>query len=633
MPPTTSSTAAPPFVHGTLAGRYRLVRPLAAGGSGRAYVAEDLLLRRRVAVKVLHEALSSDAGFLERFRSEARIVASLHHPHIVTVHDWGDDPVPFMVLELLTGGSLAALLRTGARLGPAQAARVGVQVASALDQAHRRGLVHRDVKPANLLFDEHGSVRVADFGLARALAEAGLTEPVDGIVGTARYAAPEQGSGATLDGRADLYALGLVLVEAVTGDVPLVGESPLATLALRASHPVEAPVEMGSLGVVVERAGLPGPVERYPDAAAFGRAIEAAAAMLPEARPLPLAGLGFDLDDAEPTEMAAAIRPATNRPSGPRLLPTTETDALAPALSESGARTGRTASRRRRVLPWVVATVTVVALAGAGLAARAAMAPVVHVPNLVGENEEGASASLGRTGLTFSVSRRVHGEDPAGTVTSQSPGAGDDLRRGGRVSVVVSAGPPPVALPAVVGKTETDAARGLRAAGFEVALERRFHASVEAERVILQEPSTRQAPRGSTVTVVVSRGPRPVVLPNTVGMATEEARTTLADAGFDVVVAEEYSDTAERGIVIRQTPVGGQDLVPGSPVTIVASKGPQTVRVPDVRGMSVEDATGALRYDGLDADVVKYEPGARVKRQDPSPGTGVRRGTVVTLFL
>ena len=193
-----------------LAGRYRLLGAIGSGSSGRVYVADDVRLRRRVAVKVLHAALADDSGFLRRFRSEAQLAASLHHPNVMAVYDWGEDGVPFMVLELLAGGSLRSMLDAGNRLSPAQAAHVGGQVAAALDYAHGRGLVHRDIKPANLLFDEHGIVRVADFGLARALAEASWTEPAGAVVGTARYAAPEQGSGAPLDGRADLYALGLV---------------------------------------------------------------------------------------------------------------------------------------------------------------------------------------------------------------------------------------------------------------------------------------------------------------------------------------------------------------------------------------------------------------------------------------
>src|SRR5680860_620704 len=268
-----------------LASRYRLRASIGAGGGGRVYVADDVRLRRRVAVKVLHPALADDAGFLRRFRTEAQLAASLHHPHVMAVYDWGEEGVPFMVLELLAGGSLRSLLDRGTRLTPSQAAHLGRQVTSALDYAHTRGLVHRDIKPANLLFDEHGIARVADFGLARALAEASWTEPAGAVVGTARYAAPEQALGAPLDGRADLYAFALVLVEGVTGRVPFASDTALGTLAARTQEPILAPDELGPLGRVVERAGRPLPDERYPDARAMGEAIADAAHRMPPAQP------------------------------------------------------------------------------------------------------------------------------------------------------------------------------------------------------------------------------------------------------------------------------------------------------------------------------------------------------------
>src|SRR5215471_15630771 len=286
-----------------LAGRYLLHGAIGTGASGRVYVADDTRLRRRVAVKVLHAALAEDAAFLRRFRAEAQLAASLHHPHIVTVHDWGEDDVPFMVLELLEGGSLRSMLDQGTHLTVAQAARVGRDVASALEYAHARGILHRDIKPANLLFDEHGIVRVADFGLARALAEASWTEPAGAVVGTARYAAPEQATGAPLDGRADLYSLAVVLTEAVTGTVPAVGDTAISALAVRTHTALVAPLELGRLGPVVERAGRPDPDERYPDAATMGEALTDAARALPPPTPLALAGLGGDGGLVDPTRI------------------------------------------------------------------------------------------------------------------------------------------------------------------------------------------------------------------------------------------------------------------------------------------------------------------------------------------
>src|SRR3989442_3232478 len=204
-----------------LGGRYRILAPIGTGASAHVFLGEDVTLRRRVALKVLHPALADDEGFLRRFQAEARAAAALSHPTVMAVYDWGDDgESPYLVCEFLGGGSLRTLLDRGHRLTPSQALLVGLEATRGLDYAHRRGFVHRDIKPANLLFDEDARLRIADFGLARALAEAAWTEPAGAVLGTARYAAPEQVQGSSLDGKADGYARAGVLVEAVTGQVP-----------------------------------------------------------------------------------------------------------------------------------------------------------------------------------------------------------------------------------------------------------------------------------------------------------------------------------------------------------------------------------------------------------------------------
>src|SRR5579862_72139 len=252
-----------------LGDRYRLVAALGSGASAHVFLAEDLVLQRRVAVKVLQPALVHDESFLRRFRAEARSVAALNHPHVLRVFDWGEDEDgPYLVLEYLEGGSLHDMLARGRRLSIAQAARTGAQAADGLAYAHTRGLVHRDVKPANLLFDEEGRVRVADFGVARALAGASLTEPSGGMLGTARYASPEQAQGQPLDGRSDVYSLALVLCEAVTGSVPFTRDSPLATLQARIGAQLPEDESLGTLFPILALGAAPGAAER-PDAVTF----------------------------------------------------------------------------------------------------------------------------------------------------------------------------------------------------------------------------------------------------------------------------------------------------------------------------------------------------------------------------
>ncbi|MGH9154020.1 MAG: protein kinase domain-containing protein, partial [Acidimicrobiales bacterium] len=264
-----------------LGGRYRLLTPIGTGASAQVFLAEDTSLRRQVAVKVLHPALAEDESFLKRFRAEAQQAAALNHPHVMRVFDWGEsEDGPFLVLEHLAGGSLRDVLDAGHRLSPSQALLVGLEAARALDYAHRRGLVHRDVKPANLVFDEEGRLCIADFGLARALAEAAWTEPAGAILGTARYASPEQAQGLSVDGRADVYSLALVLVEAVTGRVPFSADTTIATLMARVNAQMQAPEEVGPLRPVLEQATRPDPAERL-DARRLVVALEAAARDLP----------------------------------------------------------------------------------------------------------------------------------------------------------------------------------------------------------------------------------------------------------------------------------------------------------------------------------------------------------------
>src|SRR6266545_948753 len=412
-----------------LADRYRLLAPIGSGSSGRVYVADDVRLRRRVAVKVLHGALADDAGFLRRFRAEAQLAASLHHPNVVTVFDWGEDTVPFMVLELLSGGSLRGMLDEGIRLTPAQAAHTGRYVATALSYAHTRGLVHRDIKPANLLFDEHGTVRVADFGLARALAEASWTEPTGALVGTARYAAPEQGTGATLDARADLYALGVVLVESVTGRVPEVADTLIGTLAVRARVPLAAPQELGALAPVVERAGRTQPSERYPDAITMADALTDASRHLPPPGPLTLVGLDAHVDP-HPTELGKTSTVFDQDADAAVATARARTDTVARADTAPAPRPGRYAPR---AVPAVVALLVIAVLVAAGLLlARSAGGSTVAAPQLVGLTQDEAAARAAKAGL------------------------------------VVPRGPPPVVIPDVAGQPADQATLTLAGAGFAV---------------------------------------------------------------------------------------------------------------------------------------------------------------------
>jgi serine/threonine-protein kinase len=614
-----------------LAGRYRLLAPLGAGASGRVYVAEDVKLRRRVAVKVLHAALADDAGFLKRFRMEAQIAAALNHRNIVTVHDWGEDGVPFMVLELLEGGSLRSMLDRGVLLTPSQAAHVGVEVAGALEYAHARGLVHRDVKPANLLFDAHGIIRVADFGLARALAEASWTEPSGAVLGTARYAAPEQARGSALDGRADLYALALVLVESVTGSVPFARDTPLGTLAARLDEPIVAPRELGPLGVVVERAGRPDREERYQDATTMGAALFDIARRLPPPTPLPIGG-GPAGDDPHPTEVKVSSALIVDGDSDPVVV----TPARPPVNPVVARAAGAGRWLRNHAIPVAIIALLVIALSASAFAVTSAGASRVGVPTVVGRNLDSARVVASERKLGVTIDRRVTADDAPGTVLRQRPAAGSWMASGASIHVVISKGPPPIAVPSVAGQPEAQARSSLAAAGFEVAPPtHQFDDTVPKGSVISQSPAGgEQASRDTKVQLVISDGPKPVPVPNVVGQSYDDAVNVLKAAHLGVTRVDDFSDTIPVGQVISQDPAANAQAPRDSKVTLHVSKGPDLVTVPDVRNMKVEDASAALEQAGLAVgDVAFYSPGRRVKSQDPEGGKRVKRGTTVDLVL
>lgn len=611
-----------------LAGRYRLLAPIGAGASGRVYVADDVRLKRRVGVKVLHLALAEDAGFLRRFRAEAQVAAALNHPNVMAVYDWGEDEVPFMVLELLTGGSLRGMLDADGRLSPSQAAHVGRQVTGALEYAHARGVVHRDIKPANLLFDEHGIVRVADFGLARALAEASWTEPAGTVVGTARYAAPEQATGAPLDGRADLYSLAVVMVEAVTGTVPAVADTAIGTLAARTHTPLVAPLALGRLGPVVERAGRPDPADRYPDAATMRAALADAARALPPPQPLPLAGLGGEIDGGPPTQIGRSSHLFDQ--DAPVAPPVVVDEPLRPITPRR-----RRAPGAVRWISYAVIVAILLAIIGGGIAIAAVSAGggTVAVPSLVGLTQEKATDAIAATGLTLRIVTR-NADDPANTVIGQDPAPGAFVHDGGSIDLVVSRGPPPVVITPVQGRSQADAQAALEAQGFVVNVKRQYDESVPIDGVIGTDPAGgTKLPRDSSLVLLVSDGPAPVPVPDVTGKTFDEASAQLVAAGFGVARADDFSDTVAKDKVIGTDPAANQGAKRGVQVTVHVSKGPEMVAVPNLVGLSLEAAQAQLQAKGFEVDTQSYLPGRLVRAQSPAASTSVNRGTKVTLFF
>jgi eukaryotic-like serine/threonine-protein kinase len=438
-------------------------------------------------------------------------------------------------------------------------------------------------------------VRVADFGLARALAEASWTEPAGTVLGTARYASPEQGTAGRLDGRADLYALSLVLVEAVTGNVPLVADTPLGTLSIRTQEAISAPAQLGALGPVIERAGQVNPDDRYPDAPTMAAALDDAVRVLPPPGPLTLVGLGETVPDPHPTQVVR--------------------------------------HQPRTIAPFILGAVLILAIAGAVFAlTRPQAGATVTVPNLRGMSEQAAQNEANRSKLLVSFSHRT-ADDPVGMVMGQHPEAGFFLGRGGTVNLVISKGPKPVALPAVVGQPAAQAQAALAQALFVPVIEHQYDETVPKDAVISTNPAGK-APPDTKVTLVVSDGPAPVTVPSVAHRSYADAAAAITAARLVPQRVDQFSDTVPAGDVIRTDPAAGAKAPRDSNVSVIVSKGTDIVLIPGVTGKTIDVATAELQASGLTAAVQgAYSPGKPVRAQSPAQGLPIRRGAVVTLIF
>jgi serine/threonine-protein kinase len=601
----------------TLDGRYHIVDRIAAGGMGEVFRARDAVLEREVAIKVLHRQLAGDQGFVERFRREARAAANLSHPNIVAVHDWGAvDGIYYMVMEYVRGQSAREVLNAEGVLAPAQAADVLLPTLAALDHAHRQGIVHRDTKPENIMITREGVVKVADFGLARAYADAQITE-AGTVTGTVQYLAPEQLQGEPADPRTDLYALGVVAYELLTGRLPFTGETPMAIAykhlhervpAPSSRNPAVPPSLDGWVASMTERER-----ELRPESAAEARRdLEVERRALPPAK---------DLGSLVPEVAVLPIAPSPGR-------------ATTVTIPRSHARR----RPRRRRIRWALGILLgLAALAAAAWGAWTYLIPhEVDVPDVVGSDVDEARQRLEGLGLVVRIDPGEYSKRlDEGTVLRTQPGAGTTLEEGDRVVLIPSLGPPPVPVPNLQGATIPEARTMLRESDLRLGkVTREYSDEVPADRVIGQSERG-EAPFGSEVDVVVSKGPVPVPVPKVTKLTQEEASAALTDAGFLVSAVEEYSDQVPRGVVISQDPPRGTRIQPGNSVTIVVSLGPERFELPSFLGMSTQEAEARLLELGLVPRILPI-PGGNgdtVATQLPVAGTTVRVGDSITLYV
>jgi serine/threonine-protein kinase len=627
-----------------LGSRYRLIAPVGAGASAQVYLADDVQLRRQVAVKLLHPALAGDPTFLKRFRAEARAAAALSHPNVMAVYDWGEETDlsehgPYLVLEYLGGGSLRSMLDAGKLLTPSQALVIGLEAARGLEYAHRRGIVHRDIKPANLLFDDEGRLRIADFGLARAIAEAAWTEPSGVVLGTARYASPEQAQGKPVDGKTDVYSLALVMIESVTGTVPFAADTTVATLMARIDAILPVPDSLGPLRSVVERAGRPDPAERY-DASALGRALSGTAERLPRPAPLPLmkpSPSNSDLLDLTTMKPAASseMTPITGAERDAGVF---DLDSARTPIPPKGAAKGEADKPRkrwrRRLLLGITAVVLLLAGGAAVYAATQATVPKHDVPGVVGMTADQAVAQVGEFGWKIDRQDRYDDATVVGQVISQDPVAGSKLKEGATFALVVSRGPTPVAIPDLTGMSDGQAGEALKNAGLVAVtpVTEAFDENVPAHFVISWDPKGSELPKGSQVNLVVSKGPAPRQVPQISG-SFADAKAALANVQLKAKQADVFSDTVPSGQVVSTQPGAGESVQRGSTVTVNVSKGPDLIAVPDIVRKKLDDAIAILENAGLQAGQVYGPAKGRPISTNPGQGSMVARGSAVDIYL
>lgn len=653
------TTLQDPLVGQVLDGRYRVDGRIAVGGMATVYRAVDTRLDRVLALKVMHPTLAADVSFVDRFIREAKSVARLSHPNVVGVYDQGaDGAYVYLAMEYIAGCTLRDVLRERGALQPRAALDILEPVLAALGAAHRAGFVHRDMKPENVLIGDDGRVKVADFGLVRAVDT--VTNTTGTVLGTVSYLAPEQIEHGTADTRVDVYACGVVLYEMLTGAKPHSGDSPAQVLYQHLHEDVPPPsaavpglaVELDEL---VASATARTPDVRPHDAVALlGQAREARAALSVEqldAVPPQAHAAEHDNSDDRTSVIPRAVRSVQlplptdgdqDRPSGQdQQDPLNRTSVLAtppPAPPAAPDRRRRVGGNPRRGVLAVVAAVLLALGLGAGVW-YINSGQFTKVPPLLAKTESAAKKRLGETGLDVKDVKRAHSDtDKRGTVMATDPKAGARIRDNGSVTLTVSLGPEIVKVPGLKGTPLAEAKGKLKEAGLAPGMTTKsFSDDVRKGSVISTDPrSDTKRKAGSAIAIVVSKGVE-VELPDVTGDSEADATAELEDAGLKVrtETARDYSDE-DKGTVLEQDPAEGESLAEGDTVTLTLSRGPEMIEVPDVEGMSVDDATQELEDAGFEVDEDRGLLGIfgdKVKGQSVEGGDEAPKGSTITIEI
>ena len=606
-------------------GRYRVLRRIGSGGMADVYCAEDVHLGRQVAIKMLHRRFAQDQEFVERFRREAKSAAGLNHPNVVGVFDRGEhEGTYYIAMEYLEGQTLKDIVAAEAPLAQERVIDLGLQILQAAGFAHSHGVIHRDFKPHNVIVDPHGHAKVTDFGIARAGASE-MTE-TGSIMGTAQYLSPEQAQGHAVTATSDIYSIGVMLYEMLTGRLPFEGDSAVAVALKHLSEP-PAPVSQWrpdvhpALEAVVMAALAKDPAQRWQSAEDLAAGLEAARTQI-EAGP----------NGGQDTAAFAAIPVPAPAETAPTQLATDTAPVLAP-VGEPQPERGRR---------WWWYAIGALALALLGVILYLILSGVLateqrEVPRVTGKQLVEARALMERAGFEVQT-ERVQSAQPFDQVVDQDPNAGEEADEGSTVTLEVSGGPGDVLVPPVENLRQGQAIKELEDAGLEVTIDREFSDRVKEDFAIRTVPQEgTEVTKGTRVRLLVSRGPEQVTVPDVTGLSRESAEARLRDDGFSVAVEEQESDETE-GDVISQSPAGGTGVARGETVTITVSTGRPQVAVPDVTGMGEARATSRISGAGLtpvreERPVTDPAQDGRVIEQRPGAGTEVDEGGQVVIVI
>jgi serine/threonine-protein kinase len=572
----------------------------------------------------MHAHLADDPDFVSRFEREAKAAARLTHPHVVGVYDQGKaDGHVYLAMEYVPGRTLRDVMKQFGPLTPEQALVLLDPILEALEAAHGAGFVHRDIKPENVLISDDGRVKVADFGLARAVETSNASATQGMIIGTVAYLSPEQVERGDADGRSDVYAAGILLFEMITGQVPHAGDSPLSVAYKHVNSDVPAPSTVNSaiqsdVDALVITATRRDPEQRYPDAARFLADVRRVRATLPRPRPFTDSRDTLVVDASMTQRIAAGARP--------------------PQQQQPAAPIEHRRSRKGRWIALIVAIAVLLAALGGWLIAGSILAPKVPVPSIVGLTQTDAQATLVGAGLTLAISEQQFSETaPKDTVISSDPAPGGEVAEGGTVDAVISQGPERYAVPDVTGMTPDAAAAAITSAKLVAGAKSEvFDDTVAIGSVAGTDPKIGTSVKpGTSVSILISKGPKPVPVPDIDGKKSAVAQAALSEVGLIPVITEKYSEKVPEGQVIKVTPKPGTVVNSGTEVELVVSKGPPPVEVPTLVDLRKSQAIAILKKLGLVPKVIAagFTPLNRVFSQDPPAGTMIPKGSVVTIRI